>query len=372
MKNKFTSIIMFLVVILIITVCIIFGEIIWQEIKSTQTVVEPEKFKTVFEDFVVNTSKDEQKTNQVESSISQKMEDNYSKELKENNIDIDKFFYNQLDKYSKIIYKAIDENKENMKTGTYKVELGDKFTNILASENGEEELGKYYQSAIEAYNYDNPSIFYLDPNKMYLNIETTTKYNKKTYKVYLDNGKETNYLTKEFSSKQEIDEAISKITEVKSKIMQNRCGNTYEDIKMVHDYLIGKVEYDTTISKNNIYNLYGALVNGEAVCEGYARAFKYIMDELEIPCIMVIGKATNSEGKTENHAWNYVQLDGTWYVIDVTWDDPIITGGWLTQRNKYKYFLKGSKEINSDHLANGKFSDKGMLFKYPELSEISY
>lgn len=372
MKNKFTSIIMFLVVILIITVCIIFGEIIWQEIKSTQTVVEPEKFKTVFEDFVVNTSKDEQKTNQVESSISQKMEDNYSKELKENNIDIDKFFYNQLDKYSKIIYKAIDENKENMKTGTYKVELGDKFTNILASENGEEELGKYYQSAIEAYNYDNPSIFYLDPNKMYLNIETTTKYNKKTYKVYLDNGKETNYLTKEFSSKQEIDEAISKITEVKSKIMQNRSGNTYEDIKMVHDYLIDKVEYDTTISKNNIYNLYGALVNGEAVCEGYARAFKYIMDELEIPCIMVIGKATNSEGKTENHAWNYVQLDGTWYAIDVTWDDPIITGGWLTQRNKYKYFLKGSKEINSDHLANGKFSDKGMLFKYPELSEISY
>lgn len=372
MKNKITSTIMFLVVILIISVCVIFGEIIWQEIKSMQTVVEPQNAKTVLEDININTNKNESKTNITENSLNKLNDSKPSKEIQKNNINIDKFFYNQLDEYSKVIYQAIDKNKENMKTGTYKVELGNNFTDILDSENGEEELGKYYQSAIEAYNYDNPSVFYLNPNKMYLNIETTTKYNKKTYNVYINNGNEANYLIDEFSSKQELDEALSRITAIKNKILQNRSGNTYNDIKMVHDYLVDNVEYDTSVSKANIYNLYGALINGEAVCEGYARAFKYIMDELGIPCTMIIGKARNTEGKTENHAWNYVQLDGTWYAIDTTWDDPVITGGWLSQRNKYKYFLKGSNDINLDHVANGQFSNNGKVFEYPDLSVISY
>ena len=59
---------------------------------------------------------------------------------------------------------------------------------------------------------------------------------------------------------------------------------------MVHDYLVNNVEYDTSISQSNIYDIYGALVNNVAVCEGYARAFKYIMDEMNIPCVLVIGQ----------------------------------------------------------------------------------
>jgi len=41
--------------------------------------------------------------------------------------------------------------------------------------------------------------------------------------------------------------------------LQNRKTNTYDNIKMVHDYLVDKIEYDTTISKPNIYNIYGEL-----------------------------------------------------------------------------------------------------------------
>ena len=85
-----------------------------------------------------------------------------------------------------------------MKEGTYKINLGTSFSNILSKQNGQEELGKYYQSAIEAYTYDNPDVFYLSPNKMYLNIETTTKGQNKTYNVYINNGEEANYLMKNF------------------------------------------------------------------------------------------------------------------------------------------------------------------------------
>lgn len=60
------------------------------------------------------------------------------------------------------------------------------------------------------------------------------------------------------------------------------------------------------------------------------------------------GTATNSQGETENHAWNYVQLNGIWYAVDCTWDDPIIIGnGKINESIKYQYFLKGSKEFNT-------------------------
>ena len=166
---------------------------------------------------------------------------------------------------------------------------------------------------------------------------------------------------------------MSQIEEVKNQILQNKTGDVYKDIKMVHDYLVDNIEYDSTISKQNIYNVYGALVNKECVCEGYARAFKYLMDELGISCVMVIGTGTNSNGQTENHAWNYVEVNNNWYAIDSTWDDPVIVGGGaLTDESKYKYFLVGTDTINKDHISNGQFTDGGKEFTYPNISNEDY
>ena len=114
------------------------------------------------------------------------------------------------------------------------------------------------------------------------------------------------------------------------------------------------------------------MVNGEAVCEGYARSFKYLMDILGIPCTLVIGKGTNSEGRTENHAWNYVQIGDDWYALDATWDDPVSSSGWVSQSSKYRYFLKGSKDILKDHIPSGQFTEGGKMFRYPPLSSSNY
>ena len=150
----------------------------------------------------------------------------------------------------------------------------------------------------------------------------------------------------------------------------NKTGNTYDDIKMVHDCLVNNVEYDTSISQSNIYDIYGALVNNVAVCEGYARAFKYIMDEMNIPCVLVIGQGKNSQGQTENHAWNYVELNNKWYAIDVTWDDPVVTGGGgASKESRYKYFLKGSNTFLQDHVPSGQFTPNGKVFEYPDISK---
>ena len=186
-------------------------------------------------------------------------------------------------------------------------------------------------------------------------------------------GEEANYLNEEFSNKQDINLALEKIEAIRKQIIHNKTGNDYEDIKMVHDYLVETIDYDQSTSRTNTYNLYGALVEKNCVCEGYAKAFKYLMDGLNIPCTIVAGNGTNSEGVTESHAWNYVQLNGNWYAVDVTWDDPILVGGGiLTNSSKYKYFLKGASEFNTSHVSDGQFTEGGKIFSYPELSEQNY
>ena len=129
------------------------------------------------------------------------------------------------------------------------------------------------------------------------------------------------------------------------------------------------------MQKENNSNIYGALVEKNVVCEGYAKAFKYILDELEIPCVIICGEAVDEDGNSQKHAWNEVYLGGKWYAIDVTWDDPIIIGGGkLTNELRYKYFLKGSTVINKNHFQNGKMSDNinEIEFQYPELNIENY
>ena len=374
--DKITSVILFLVIIGIFAVVIVFSIIAIQEFSE-----EDEKFAFVENSGNVDTVTSEEKTVEdnievpeiVENPINSIEKSNSNANTDYSNVQVDKYFYNQLDEKSRIIYRAFESNKEQMKTGTYQIELGTSFSDILSQSNGQEKLGEYYQSAIEAYTYDNPEIFYLSPKKMYLNIETTTRGGTSTYNVYINSGNEANYLVEEFNSKQAIDEAIAQIEQVKNQIIQNKTGNTYEDIKMVHDYLVDTISYDSSLSKQNIYNIYGALVNRECVCEGYARAFKYLLDELDIPCVMVIGTGTNSQGETENHAWNYVQLNGNWYAVDSTWDDPVVIGGGTaSEQSRYKYFLVGREVIDQDHSPSGQFTEGGKVFSYPNVTYESY
>ena len=375
MKSKIASFIISLVIILIVSAVVVLGVIIYQDILGMETAV-------VTENFIGNYTNNENTVDTETIKTPQVVENNPLNNIQSSgqinsvdysNVNVDKYFYNQLEETSKTIYKALESNKENMKSGTFRIEFGNNFSDILNTTNGQEELGNYYQSAIEAYTYDNPEVFYLSPNKMYLNIETITSSGGVSYNVYINNGNESNYFTDEFSSQEQVESAIGQVEEVKNSIVSRRSGNIYEDIKMVHDYLVDNIEYDRSISRNNIYYVYGAIVNKVAVCEGYARSFTYILDQMGIPCVLVIGTGTNSRGETERHAWNYVQLQGSWYAVDCTWDDPVVVGGGtVSQSSKYKYFLKGSSEFYSDHTPSGQFTPGGKEFSYPSLSSSSF
>lgn len=285
-----------------------------------------------------------------------------------------KYLYSQLGENGKIIYEKLYENKENLKTGTYTIQFGNAFYDILSQENGSDKLQEEYQTAIEAFTYDNPDVFYIDVTKMYINIETIQKIFSTKYNVYINSAKDPTYLLDGFTSKEQIDQCESQVIAVKNQILNQIAGkNDIEKMKYIHDYLVDTIEYDQTFGEKNIYNIYGALVSKTCVCEGYAKASQYLLNEAGLENIIITGTATNSDGKTENHAWNYVNIDEKWYAIDTTWDDPIIVGGGkLTNTIRYRYFLKGSSTMNKNHFISTKFTSGGQDFEFPKLSITDY
>lgn len=288
----------------------------------------------------------------------------------ETNINSRRFYYSQLDQYGKILYDELYKNKENLKTGTYTVEYGRTFNELLNTEDGTEILNNDFQLAINALTFDNPDLFFIDVTKVYLLTDITTRAFSKTYNVSIGpNG--GNYLIDRFSSEEELNKALNEVANVKNSLVNNQYANDYEKIKSVHDYLIDNIEYDSS-DPTTAHSIYGALINGKCVCEGYARSFKYILDDMNIPCLIVCGIGRNKENETESHAWNYVYLEDNWYAVDVTWDDPIIIGSGIVFGNvRYQYFLNGANKLFEDHYEDGNIVGDAS-FTYPRISVINY
>ncbi len=307
-----------------------------------------------------NISVDDNETNSSNISSTTKTTDKY-------------YYYNQLNDTQKILYNGLEENKDNLVSGTYVIQYEETFSSILSQEDGKKILGEYYQAAIDAYIHDNPDLFYIDISKLYLNIETTKRTFKTTYKVFLSPKDGQTYYSDAFTSEQQVRTAIKKIESERNVILAKLKGEDYEDIKIIHDYLVDNISYDENDESISPYTIYGALVEKKCVCEGYARALKYLADSAGIDCVLIQGEATNSSGNVESHAWNAVLLDQRWYCIDATWDDPVIVGnGFVSSSIKYKYFLKGTDTFEKDHVASNEFSDGGMKFVYPEISKYDY
>ena len=208
---------------------------------------------------------------------------------------------------------------------------------------------------------------------MYMFTESTTTVKGTTYKISIGPDSGVSYLAEGFNSKSDVLIAEDEINTVLYSIKSNLNGDIYSQILQVHNYLIDNTIYDSNSTTELSHGIYGTLVNNLAVCDGYAKAFKFIMDDLGISCIEVCGIGQNSSGKTESHAWNDILIDGVWYAVDVTWDDPIIVGGngKLTDDLRYNYFLKGSNTFYASHQEDGYIVENGE-FKYPTLSISEY
>lgn len=140
-------------------------------------------------------------------------------------------------------------------------------------------------------------------------------------------------------------------------ISQVKDASVYDKIKQVHDWILDNTDYDKDYSKeveNKTFRgydyqdiSYGSIVNGKAICSGYARAFAYYMHRLGIPCVVMVGYAED-----EYHAWNLVKIANKWYYVDTTWDDSSAN---INESDRYKYFLKGSDSFTKNHENDPKY-----------------
>ena len=117
------------------------------------------------------------------------------------------------------------------------------------------------------------------------------------------------------------------------------------------------------------HSAYSAIIPGdyfEPVCEGYAGAFKVLCDALGVPCICVNG----STAGVKYHMWNYVQLSGTWYLVDVTMGDVYSTEVFclMSAANVKKQEYALNPYMNSGINPENGYTE-GAAFTVPELSK---
>lgn len=113
---------------------------------------------------------------------------------------------------------------------------------------------------------------------------------------------------------------------------RNKADSSFSDMEKalyIHDYLARNCAYDTSYSRHSAYD---ALVGRSAVCQGYTLAFKELAQQLGLSCEIVTSD-------TLNHAWNLVRINGSYYHVDVTFDDPVADS---LGRARHQFFMKSS------------------------------
>lgn len=134
------------------------------------------------------------------------------------------------------------------------------------------------------------------------------------------------------------------------KIAQNalQFETDIEKLIYVHDYLVDNVQYDEGNNENN--NIYGALVLKDTMCMGYSQAFCSLVQKLGYKAYVV------SSNELE-HAWNMILLNGSYYFVDCTWDDPVfseisLSANPLSGYGCYKYFMCSEDMFYEDHASS--------------------
>lgn len=137
-----------------------------------------------------------------------------------------------------------------------------------------------------------------------------------------------------------------------------------ERLLFVHDAIVDRAMYATdelagdrvTESGHSIFNPVAIVVDRRGVCDAYTKLFMKVLTDMDIPVRYVTGQLDDDQlgvdldetGNPYGHSWNMVELDGQWYHIDLTWDDPVYTDDLDYQVISHDFFLKSTETITTD------------------------
>lgn len=292
-------------------------------------------------------------------------------------------------------------NVDNKKYSTLKIGEFEYFEN---ADTESTLLGNYALSTIAAFDRDHPEVFWLGESIKIVNATgpyTIEKYlilgeeepKKETTEEATEDADEEEkeeevyrICSSAFPSEDEIKNAIKDREEQIQKILA-RVGKSYsikgepadsiylpEDVNYTDSEIVRI--FNRQLTYTNSYNssenldvselplafecisaLEGNIGEDGPVCEGYARAFKVLCDAAKINCVLTDGLGRSSKNRSEPHMWNYVEIDGSWYGVDVTWNDPGTTAKAKSGYEHEGYLLVGSNTITSSIISDLVFID---------------
>jgi hypothetical protein len=218
------------------------------------------------------------------------------------------------------------------------------------------------ESSVHVFGFDNDTVYYVRscvlrdyPEIWYAGSGTITEYHRNGKVIDKNYDIAYMYGPSEIRSKQaEID---NKTDDFLRSVEPSE--SDYEKLLRVYEYIILNTDYDQAAyrsvrseqddpSVEVSASIYGVLVKGKAICEGYSKAAQYLLGRLGIPCGLASG-TSSKDGIA--HAWNFLWLDGEPYFLDLTWgdpvyDDPNTSEGTIT----YDYFCITTKQLLATHI----------------------
>lgn len=222
----------------------------------------------------------------------------------------------------KIIKDGFDNHIDSINISSYNITHDDLemvITYIINS-------GYFYISNSYSYKSDGKYIISLSPEYL-MNSDDVKKYNEEIESV--------------------IDDIAGRASSFKNRI---------EKLIFIHNYLVENIEYSETES-SDINNIYGALILKKTMCVGYSQAFCRIAERAGFKTYIVTSE-------TLMHAWNMVNLNGEYFFVDCTWDDPVfdeinLSNDPVSGYGCYEYFMCSeefflkNKHDASDYIVNG-------------------
>lgn len=229
----------------------------------------------------------------------------------------DHYYYQQLTEAEQTVYRELLQGVTGMEECI-----------LIHAEKGDQP-----EKAYEYLLYDCPELFWCAGSSRMTVYDTYTKF----WPEYTCTSGERE------TRQDEIDSAVAECT-----AGLDLSAGEYDRIRYVYEYLVNTVDYNENAPDNQ--NIYSALVGKSSVCAGYSRAAQYLLNNMGIECIYVVGTAQGQEA----HAWNIVNCGGKYYQMDVTFGDPVFLSSESGENLPgniiyYDYLCCTDAEILADH-----------------------
>ncbi|MCD8374032.1 MAG: S-layer homology domain-containing protein [Oscillospiraceae bacterium] len=244
------------------------------------------------------------------------------------------------------------------------------------------DAAEWAYSVYAAFLCDHPEVFWLSGNLSFIT------YGERVYLVLYNEESRSGVWADEYTTSAQILTDIARQEQYVQQILSALDGSEtrYEKVRYINNWLTTHNQYNTVISSGGnesslghypwtaLCALAGSTGSSGPVCEGYAKAFKLLCDELGIPCVYVTGGG---------HAWNNVKMkDGCWYAVDVTYNDPVQSGRRAVASSGLEtenYLLVGSATVidgdafSQSHTVENRLYTNGIAFtNEPTLSTAAY